>query len=140
MRCVHRLRSEFSILNLDSLRSAAVDVVHTIILPRVESENDNQFEYYGHFAIIAYIYIKHIPFVTVMCFDAANINVWNMIATKYHILISSVYLQKSQTLRTKLNKIDLKVMHRNSLLDANRTTNETQTFNVCIWCSVNVNE
>lgn len=38
IRCVHKLRSEFSILNLDSLRSAAVDTVHTTILPRVESK------------------------------------------------------------------------------------------------------
>lgn len=38
MRCVHRFRSEFSSLNLDSLRSTVVDVVHTISFPRVESK------------------------------------------------------------------------------------------------------
>lgn len=38
-RCVHRLRSVFSILNFDSLRSDAVEVVQTMTLPRDEPLN-----------------------------------------------------------------------------------------------------
>lgn len=67
-------------------------------------------------------YIEHIPFVTVMCFDAANINVFNVIATKYHILISNVYLQKNKML--PINCCQLNIFQeisslRNSILCEN---------------------